>query len=66
MSYADYLKFPVSYKIWLIKRINREIAEASENKNDIPAKGAHNNSPDIRALTGKTRQQVPAKLQRFT
>lgn len=65
MTWADYLKFPVSYKIWLIKRINKEIAEASKN-NDLPAKGAHNNSPDMRSLTGKNRAQVPAKLQRFT
>jgi hypothetical protein len=66
MSYTDYKNFPVSYKVWLIKRINTEITKASEQQNDIPAKGAHNHTPDMRALTQKSRTNVPAKLQRFT
>ena len=66
MSWADYYHFPVSYRRWLIKRVNQEITQAAENKNDIPAKGAHNQTADVRGLTGKTRAQVPAKLQRFT
>lgn len=66
MTWTDYKTFPVSYKIWLIKRINEEIQKSSEKQSDIPAKGAHNHTPDMRSLTQKARTTVPAKLQRFT
>lgn len=66
MDWKDYYKFPVSYRKWLIERINQEIKTASENQNGQTSKGVHNNTPDIRELTGKQRSQVPAKLQRFT
>jgi len=66
MDWKTYMSFPVAYKKWLIKRIETEINKAHETKNDIPSKGFHHNSPDARAITGKTRHQVPSKLQRFT
>lgn len=66
MTWGDYKTFPVAYKIWLIKRINKEITEAAEKQNNIPAKGAHNHTPDMRSLTQKQRTQVPSRLQRFT
>lgn len=66
MDWGTYMKFPVTYKRWLIKRIEKEINKAQEKGNDIPSKAMHHNTPDVRALTGKARPQVPAKLQRFT
>jgi hypothetical protein len=66
MDWRDYYRFPVAYRRWLIKRINDEIQKAAEAQNGQTSKGAHNNTPDIRSLTGKSRSQVPAKLQRFT
>jgi hypothetical protein len=65
-SWNDYYRFPVAYRRWLIKRINEEIQKAAEAQNGQTSKGAHDNTPDVRALTGKTRQNVPAKLRRFT
>jgi hypothetical protein len=66
MDWKDYYKFPISYRKWLIERINQEIKTAAENQNGQTSKGVHNNTPDIRELTGKQRSMVPAKLQRFT
>lgn len=70
MSWETYYNFPVSYKKWLIERINKEIQEAAEaNKQggaNVPSKAAHHNSPDLRALSGKHRSITPAKLRRFT
>lgn len=66
MDWATYMKFPVAYKRWLIKRIEKEIQKAHESNNDIPSKAIHQNTPDARSVTGKTRTQAPSKLMRFT
>ena len=66
MDWNTYYNFPLVYKRWLIKRIEKEINKASEKGNDIPSKAMHHNTPDVRSLTGKYRSQVPSKLQRFT
>ena len=66
MNWETYYNFPVAYKRWLIKRIETEINKAHDAQKDIPSKGVHHNTPDARAITGKTRHQVPHKLQRFS
>ena len=66
MSWETYYNFPVAYKKWLIKRIEKEIQKAGKNNGNIPSKAMHHNTPDARALTGKTRPVAPSKLQRFT
>ena len=66
MDWNTYYNFPLVYKRWLIKRIEKEINKAQEKGSDIPSKAMHHNTPDVRSLTGKYRSQVPAKLQRFT
>jgi hypothetical protein len=66
MTYSEYLNFPVAYKRWLIERINKEITKASEKQADIPSKAPHHNVPDVRAMTGKARQFVNPRTQRFT
>jgi len=66
MDWNTYYNYPIAYKRWLIKRIEKEINKAHEAQNDIPSKAPHHNTPDVRSLTGKTRSQVPHKLQRFT
>lgn len=65
MDWETYYNFPVAYKKWLIKRIEKEVQRA-HGKGDIPSKGMHQNTPDARALTGRSRPIAPAKLQRFT
>lgn len=67
MDWETYYHFPVVYKRWLIKRINDEIKRAVEGKSDTPTKAAHHNSPDLRAMTGKTKHfGQNGKTQRFT
>jgi hypothetical protein len=66
MDWNTYYNFPISFKRWLIKRIEKEITKAQEAQSDIPSKAPHHNTPDVRSLTGKTRSQVPHNLQRFT
>lgn len=66
MDWNTYYNFPIAYKRWLIKRIEQEIQKAHDAQSDIPSKAVHHNTPDVRALTGKTRHQVPSKLTRFT
>lgn len=69
MDYKTYYNMPLSYRKWLIERIGKEIKKASEanaeGASNIPSKGAHHNVPDARALAGKARSHVPAKLRRF-
>ena len=67
MSWETYMNFPVTYKHWLVKRIEKEIKDSQKGGNDIPSKAPHHNGSDIRAMTGKTKIHTPnAKSQRFT
>lgn len=67
MDWNTYYNFPVTYKRWLINRINTEIKRASDHNSDTPSKAAHHNSPDIRSMAGKTKQfGQNGKTQRFT
>lgn len=65
MNWETYYSFPVLYKSWLIKRIEKEMKRASEQGNDLPHKGAHANDPHTRALLGKAHPHAPPKLRRF-
>jgi len=60
MSYIECRNIPIRYRSWFIDRIIKEI------KGTGSSKSASDNTADIRALTGKDRAQVPAKLRRFT
>ncbi len=60
-SYIECYNIPVWQRIWFIRRINEEI-----KKSQGQSKDAYQNSPDNRALQGRTRHQVPAKLRRFS
>ena len=67
LTLPEYLTLPVSYKRWLIERIGKEIKKASESKSDIPSKGIHDNSPDLRSMSGKFRTfGAHGNHQRFT
>jgi hypothetical protein len=66
ISPVEYSKLPVYLIRWLIGRINKEIEAASKAQSQPASKAAHHNSPDVRAMSGKTRAHVPSKLQRFT
>ena len=56
---------PVFYKKWFIERISRELSRTSEG-GQTQSRAAHQNSPEVRELMGKSRAQVPSRLRRFT
>lgn len=60
MSYTECRNIPIRYRTWFIDRAVKEIKKSGDSKS------AASNSPDARALSGKHRADVPAKLRRFT
>ena len=56
---------PVTYKRWFIERINKELTRSSE-AGATQSRATHQNSPDVRAMQGRMREQVPSRLRRFT
>jgi hypothetical protein len=65
-TYTEAMELPVWQRRWFIQRINQEFEKAKEANGDPGSRAAHHNSPDARALMGRARSQVPAKLRRFT
>ena len=65
-SYAETQQLPIAYKRWFIERTFKEISKSGENNEASASRAAHHNTPDVRALQGRARQQVPSKLRRFT
>jgi hypothetical protein len=66
-SYVEGYNIPVWQRRWFIERIQKEIKKSSEKGGDPPPTHAmHQNSPDVRAMMGRQRSMVPAKLRRFT
>jgi hypothetical protein len=68
MTWETYKKFPVAYRRWLVERMNKEITKAVENNQEPPTKAPHQNTNEIRALTGNemsmNRTTAPA-MHRF-
>lgn len=56
---------PVAYKSWFIERISKELKRTSDDDN-VNSRALHHNTPDVRAMQGRAREQVPARLRRFT
>lgn len=56
MSWETYLKFPITYRGWLIQRIEKEIMKARDGEADTTSKAPHENTPEMKNLTGKFRQ----------
>ena len=63
--YKETYHLPVSYKRWFIDRIGKEIKQTNES-GSTQTRALHQNSPDVRAMQGNTRQQSPSRLRRFT
>jgi hypothetical protein len=61
-TYVEAYNIPIWTRIWMIKRLNKELKQAGESGN----RAAHQNDPETRALMNRHRQQVPSKLRRFT
>lgn len=66
-TYDEAYKLPLWQRKWFIKRLNDEIKRSNEESDGgAGSRAAHQNSPDARAMMGRYRSQVPAKLRRFT
>lgn len=61
----DIKELPLWQMRWYMERLNTEIKRANESGAGA-TKAAHHNTPDVRALQGRGRQTVPARLRRFT
>lgn len=65
-SYQDYWSLPVADKHWFFERLRKEIEPKEGQEHAPPNRGIESNSPEIRGLMGRNREQVPARLRRFT
>ena len=64
-TWKETMTMPVSYKRWYIERISKELNRTSE-QGQTQSRALHQNDQQTRALTGKSRDQSPSRLRRFT
>ena len=64
-TYSEVHNLPVAYKKWFIERVSKELSKSSE-EGATQSRAAHANTPELRQLQGRTRDQVPSRLRRFT
>jgi len=60
-SHREAVSLAIWQRKWFIDRFIKEMKDSQGGD-----KAAHNNSADVRAMMGRSRSQVPAKLRRFT
>ena len=60
-SYRKCYTLPIWQRNWFMERLNTEIQKAQG-----VSKSPTSNEPQTRALQGRQRSQVPARLRRFT
>ena len=67
-TYVEAYNIPIWQRRWFITRLNDEIKKSKDANNGQapPTRAMHQNTPDARAMMGRYRSQVPAKLRRFT
>lgn len=67
-SYVEGYNIPIWQRRWFIDRLQKEIKKSAEQNGGeaSPTRAMHQNSPDVRAMMGRHRSMVPAKLRRFT
>ena len=61
-TYQECMNLPVWQRRWFIDRMMQEIKAS----NGEQTRAAHQNDPQSRAFRGLSRDNVPAKLRRFT
>lgn len=66
-SYVEGYNVPIWQRRWFIERLQKEIKQTNEaSDGQAGSRGAQHNTPDARAMMGRHRAMVPAKLRRFT
>ena len=70
LTAGEAYNLPVPIKRWWIERIVKELNKNGPNGEDpeggSPSRALHTNSPELRAMQGRGRSQVPSRLRRFT
>jgi hypothetical protein len=61
---SDTHNMPLWQVRWYINRLSDDFKKANEESGMPPSKAAHLNTPQARALSGKQRHAVPARLRR--
>ena len=64
-TYNEAYALPIWQRKWFIERIKKEIKASNETGNG-QSRAAQHNTPNARSLQGRMRNQVPAKLRRFS
>lgn len=65
-TWSEYVNYPVAYRKKFMDRIQEELNNAADKNSDIPSKAPQHNTPETRALLGKTKAHTPnSKMQRF-
>jgi hypothetical protein len=64
--YTEAYNLPVSYRRWFIERIGKELNKKGSNGNPQPTRALHQDTPETRALLGRTRDHAPSRLRRFS
>ena len=67
-TYKEGYNLAIWQREWFLERLNKEITKTSEANDGQGAstRAAHQNDPSTRAMQGRHRSQVPARLRRFT
>jgi len=60
-SYGEAMSLPIWQRKWFVERMLEEIKNSGGQ-----SRAPDSNAADTRAMTGKHRDQVPAKHRRFT
>ena len=60
-TYTEAMSLPIWQRTWFLERTVREFKNTQNS-----SRGAHDNTPDQRAMRGMSRENVPARGRRFT
>jgi hypothetical protein len=61
-GYKEAYFLPIWQRVWFIQRMQEEF----KRSNNEQTRAAHANSPEHRAMMGRSRTDAPANLRRFT
>lgn len=65
MSLTETFNLPVAYKKWYVDRVSKELKKG-QNEGESQSRAPDANTPALRSLLGRQRDQVPARHRRFT
>ena len=63
LTYTETYNLPVAYREWFIRRLSKQLQGKGQEEG---TRAAESNTAEVRALQGREREQVPARMRRFT